>query len=782
MIGCNQSRWRSRKASFRSIEVFARYTSVSLTAWRLLLVCFVPASAFATGFYGPVQYLDNGGRNIDLSPEFYWEFEVKRLSAKFHPSEKLVLAKIEDTDNGDNNSNPNPKLTATEQADANDFDAAIKEGRIKPPDPDKASKDHEAARDLISKTDEKTTDSLPEEFDSEFADYDRGAFAYRRGKEHWAEAAKAWQQLLQRPEAERHYRTVWALFMLGKIAVKSGDPQAVTWFQKTREAAKSGFADSLGMAADSYGWEGRSEWKQNHPSKAAALFLIQLALGDTSAIVSLKALIPDRSPVDGMLNYGMEADDYNKLTPEQKSAEDQKAQVALQAAAKDPLLRSLVTAHILATESTAQSPTEVQSVPQTGPQTRCGRWLEAIKEANVTQVDDAEYLGWVAYNNGNYSEAERWLKLANNESPAAAWLRAKLQRRKGQLEEAAKSMEFAWESIHDLSRYTGWSGTTEDRYLTANDADYSWTFDESASGDLGGLRLERADFVQALETFWRGGLWEDAAYVAEHVLSAAELRAFVDQQPDAAGSGDLTLPTRRLGNLKYLLGRRLVREDQYQDAARYMKSPYDKVLAKYVQALADGANETLSKEARAKAWFTAAWLARYDGMELMGTEADPDGFDSGGAFPDVALAQQRTDGVWTLVTYDNGATKTANLPLVLKPSKQEIKRLGLYRTVPNIRFHYRVIAGALAMRAAALLPDNTAELADVVNTAGKWLADRDDKIADRYFDQLKERCAKTDIGRAAIARRWFVDETGPWSTEQAANRDAMRQELGIKDE
>ena len=296
------------------------------------------------------------------------------------------------------------------------------------------------------------------------------------------------------------------------------------------------------------------------------------------------------------------------------------------------------------------------------------------------------------------------------------------------------------------------------------------------------MRLERADFVQALETFWRGGLWEDAAYVAEHVLSAAELRALVDQQPDAAGSGDLTLPTRRLGNLKYLLGRRLVREDQYQDAAQYMKSPYDKVLAKYVQALTDGANEKLSKEARAKAWFTAAWLARYDGMELMGTEADPDGFDSGGAFPDVALAQQRTDGVWTLVTYDNGATKTANLPLVLKPSKQEIKRLGLYRTVPNIRFHYRVIAGALAMRAAALLADNTAELADVVNMAGKWVADRDDKIADRYYDQLKVRCAKTDIGRAAIARHWFVDETGPWSTEQAANRDAMRQELGIKDE
>lgn len=771
MIGRYRLRCRSRKARLRSIKDLVRTTLLSFSAWLLFAY---PSSAFATGFFGPVQYLDNGGRNVDLSPEFYWELEVKRLSARFHPPEKLLLVKIEES-NGD--ATANPKLAATAEADTKDFDQAIQEARIKPSDPDKARKDHEVVRQLISKTNDKTTDTLPEEFDSEFADYDRGAFAYRRGKDHWDEAGKAWRQLLQRPEAQRHYRTVWALFMLGKIAVKTSDPEAVTWFRKTREAAKLGFADSLGMAADTYGWEGRSEWKQNHPERAAALFLTQLALGDTSAIVSLKALIPDRSPVDGMLNYGMEADDFNKLTPEQKSAEDRKTQIALRSAAKDPLLRSLVTAHILATESTAQNPTEVESAQQTGPQTRCGRWLQAINEANLEQVDDAEYLGWVAYNNGSYSEAERWLKLAKNQSPAAAWLRAKLQRRKGQLNEAAKSMESAWESIHDLLRYTGWSGTTEDRYLAGREVPF-WSFDESASGDLGGLRLERADFVQALETFWRGGLWEDAAYVAENVLSAAELREFVDQQPDAAGAGD----SRGLGNLKYLLGRRLVREDQYKDAARYIKPPYDKVLAKYVQALSDGANEKLPKKDRARAWFMAAWIARYDGMELMGTEASPDGFDSGGEFENVDLKKQRTAGFWTLSTYVNGQETITKSPLVLKASQQEMRRLRQYQSFIDIRFHYRIIAGALAMRAAALLPDNTAELADVVNMAGRWVADRDDKVANLYYQQLEARCAKTDIGRSAIVRHWFVNDTGPWSTEQAANRERMRQELGIKDE
>jgi hypothetical protein len=80
------------------------------------------------------------------------------------------------------------------------------------------------------------------------------------------------------------------------------------------------------------------------------------------------------------------------------------------------------------------------------------------------------------------------------------------------------------------------------------------------------------------------------------------------------------------------------------------------------------------------------------------------------------------------------------------------------------------------------LPDNTPELADVINSAGHWVADRDDKIANRYFQLLETRCAKTSLGRSAILRHWFVDDTGPWSEEQGAKRTAMRQALGIKDE
>jgi hypothetical protein len=69
--------------------------------------------------------------------------------------------------------------------------------------------------------------------------------------------------------------------------------------------------------------EGRSEWKQNNPGKAAQLFLAQLSLGDDSAIVSLKALIPDRSPVEGMLNYGPEPDPSHPLSDEERKAQEE---------------------------------------------------------------------------------------------------------------------------------------------------------------------------------------------------------------------------------------------------------------------------------------------------------------------------------------------------------------------------------------------------------------------------------------------------------------------------
>ena len=750
----------------------------------------------ATGFYGPQVYLDEGGKKLLQSPEFYWDVELKRLARSYKPTEKRVplrnsegqaLAPGEETTR---DTLDEAGATMTADADTQDFADAIKEGRIKPPDPAKATAQQDAARKFIAAATDKTTDPLPDEFPSEFADYHKGALAYKLGK--WDEARNAWETLLQRPGEERHYRSVWAAFMLGKAALKAGDPAAVKWFASTRELGKTGFADSLGLAADSYGWEGRSEWKQGYPEKAAKLFLMQLALGDEGAIVSLKALIPDRTPIDGMLNYGPEPDAVNAWTEEKKREEEARTLLALKAAAKDPLLRQLVTVHVLATESDPDLNAEAQSDGRSGGKaetiSRCARWLSVVTEAGIEHLENADYLGWVAYVNGDYKGAERWLKLADPNTPAALWLSAKLLRRAGKLDQAAAAMAQAQQAIAPISAYTGWTDNQ-----TWDQGGAHWSFPESASGDLGALQLELAHFIPALETFLKsggneatftgefelGGLWNDMAFIAERVLGSDELKGFVDRQPVPEGTpangGDFPIV-----RLRYLLGRRLVREDRYTEAASYLKAPYDKVLAVYVKALQAGANENLPKRERAKAWFTAAWLARHFGMEIMGTEGAPDGFAEGGDFEIPDLAKQQETGFYEPPYAEDG--KKSKVPIVLRPTKEELQRLSKTKTSPDLRFHYRVIAGALAVRAAGFLEDNTEELADVLNTAGLWVKDRDEKLGDRYFQILKNRAPKTKIGRLALSKHWFVNETGPWSEEQAAAEEKLRKDLGISTE
>jgi hypothetical protein len=757
-------KWRNRP----SLRVSAGFL-VLLTA---------TAHCFATGYYEPRQYLDDGGKKVDGSPQFYWELEVKRLARDFKPAEKRVPG--ESVKKADHEAET-PRLSADEataEADRNDFVLALKEGGIKPSDPTRAAQQHEAARQFLSAY-AANSPAAPDEFASEFADYHKGAIAYRLGKEHWTEARTSWEALLKRPESERHYRTVWAAFMLGKMALKSGDPEAVTWFRRTRELAKQGFADSLGMAADSYGWEGRSEWKQGHSEAAARLFLTQLALGDESAVVSLKALIPDREPVGGMLNYGPEPEDTEKWTPEQKQQEHEKIGAALRAMVKDSILRRLETAHILATEARIDpyaASSENQHV------NRCARWLSIITEAKVDKIEEGEYIGWVAYTNGDYKGAARWLELGNKESPGACWLRAKLQRRAGKLEDALKSMAQAWQGIHGLAPYTGWThkpGSRDETFSYVYTSEgYDWSFEDEVSGDLASLHLARADFIEALDIFLKGELWTDAAFIAERVLTIEELRKYVDQLP-APEPRDSDDPRANAHNLRWLLGRRLVREDRYAEAARYLPPPYDKLLETYVGNLKVGTDSKLSKEQRAKAFFAAAWLARHEGMEIMGTEVAPDVFNTGGDFEITDLAKQRLSGRYERVDSSTDGDKKRTEPLVLKPTKQELQRLAKNKIVPDIRFHYRVIAGALALKAAALLRDNTEELADVVNTAGLWVKERDNKLADSYYLILVRRAGQTAIGRAAKEKRWFVDKPGPWTDRETQEHDALLKGLGL---
>src|SRR5262249_30582538 len=149
---------------------------------------------------------------------------------------------------------------------------------------------------------------------------------------------------------------------------------------------------------------------------------------------------------------------------------------------------------------------------------------------------------------------------------------------------------------------------------------------------LGALYLQRADFIQALDLFLKGNLWNDAAYVAERVLTTDELKRFVDQlpQPSPSPAASAVPSMFRWQNeisafdrLRYLLGRRLVREKHYDQAMHYLHPPFDQVLRRYVDVLRKSEDQRLPATERALALFQAAWIARHDGMEIMGTEMAP---------------------------------------------------------------------------------------------------------------------------------------------------------------
>jgi hypothetical protein len=738
--------------------------------------------AHGTGFYGPNEYLSDGSR-LAVTPEFYWDIEVQRLSHDFHPKEQPNIVPRDGMET-DQPADTSPLEKATQDADAADFADALKTGRLKAVDAKTAVDQHTEARSTLMSM----TASLPDESDSEFADYDRGADAYRIGKDHWAEAKKAWLALLARPAAERHYRTVWAAFMLGKLAMKSGDPTAVQWYEKTRQFAAQGFADSLGLAADSYGWEGRSEWKQGHPAKAAPLFLTQLALGDDSAIISLKALIPDRDAVDGMLNYDDDVSSSDSDQPgNQNSATppppDPKLNAALAVMAADPLLRRLETAHILATESG-----DVDFEDGKPGKLRSARWLAVIQSAHLSNVQDAEYLGWVAYTTGDYKEARHWLDVSGGKSPIAQWLHARLDLRAGDIRGAATHMAAAWVVMKDPSVYVGTDGTDLDDPSSAyiyRGEDPALTTAQWADGDMASIHLLRSDFVQALDTFFKGDLRSDAAYVAERVLTADELKGYVDHlptppapapKPDAPQYSIYDTQMDPTTWLRYLLGRRLVREDRYAEAGAYLPPAYSKLLAKYVVALKNGADGSLPKSVRADNWSTAAWLARFDGMEIMGTEVSPDGFDSAGDFEDSDIAGLRLSGTYSV--YDSqGNTVSAKVAYpTSKPEKDRLKHDPIH---PDVRYHYRIIATALALKAAALMDDNTEELADALNNAGGWSDERDAKLADHCYSLIEKRCGKSKLGAQILAKHWFTNQSGPWSTALQAQEDALHKQFGI---
>jgi hypothetical protein len=144
---------------------------------------------------------------------------------------------------------------------------------------------------------------------------------------------------------------------------------------------------------------------------------------------------------------------------------------------------------------------------------------------------------------------------------------------------------------------------------------------------------------------------------------------------------------------------------------------------------------------RAQNLYTAAIMERTNGMELFGTELEPDWDIWGGNYE---------FGFTWEIRATNSLGATAN-----DMSDDEIARASSRRVDPDVRFHYRWQAADLAWEAAQLMPNNSDETARALCTAGTWLKNRDPEGADQFYKALVRRCRKTELGQQADKLRWF---------------------------
>ena len=84
------------------------------------------------------------------------------------------------------------------------------------------------------------------------------------------------------------FRSTWAAYMLGKATWETDPADARKWFKHVQQLAKDGFADRIGLAASSLGWEARVELREKNHARAIDLYLEQAAGGDGSAYESLR--------------------------------------------------------------------------------------------------------------------------------------------------------------------------------------------------------------------------------------------------------------------------------------------------------------------------------------------------------------------------------------------------------------------------------------------------------------------------------------------------------------
>jgi len=419
-----------------------------------------------------------------------------------------------------------------------------------------------------------------------------------------------------------------------------------------------------------------------------------------------------------------------------------------------------------------------QGVPKARePNRDLARWLESFERAEVREQREASLLAWIFYQSGRFDEARRWLKSAPAADPEALALRGKLAAMRGDRVDAEQQ-------FNRLSRQLANPPSTGARAAVNRDGMFvsdAWSSRETKThlllADCAVAEVSRNHFAQALGTFLRTDYWNDAAYIAERLLSvdevialsrAGKLPRLERNQGVEASTEPVSVQQLRVRydtwNLEkstperftYLVARRLAREGRYREASKLLPPDLALALDRYAREREAGENRRLPASQRAEALWLAAQIQRHLGMELFGFEGAPDGAVYGGAFELTDFGERRGAKVW----WEPGGIEVTERQIsdatpVFTITPDERWAANHHVPFPDKRFHYRYQAAELAWRAAKLLPDNNEQTARILCIAGSWLKDRDSTAADRFYEALVSRNPDVPLAQEARTRRWF---------------------------
>ena len=667
-------------------------------------------SAFACGPMFPNSYLMGGDDMLTDSPRFKFYEEIDRIQLE-KPAEfqavydvetiSMDLQELSEALEAQGHTSDSIKTTTSKYKSIRE---AINQYKW-----NCQRQDFDPVEDTGKKAGPKVTFStqqIPNEVPAEFSLYLQGVSHYQTGN--LAKAIDAWLKILQLPPGQRRYRTTWSLYMLGLSAKKHRPHIASLCFQRVRQLARRGFPDSLGLAASSYGQEAAVYLAKEQYTQAIELYLQQKQTGDHSARASLLFVSSEV-----FKNCGTE--EISELI-------------------KHPLSRQVLASYAVSYCRPYWSRSQEQDAGHAiTPQKTL---LEAIELAHLDSVEKTDQMAMIAYQAGNFQKARLWLNVANRDSLISRRVRAKLYLMEGKIKKSAEDLAF-------IARQTG-----PGELMCFDEHDYTDTPYKIYS-ELGSLYVSQAMYLQALDTLMHGGNWIDAAYIAERVLTPPELQHYVDinwpPEPPVVGDSSETfgdLSAGKATRIRYLLARRLTRLQQYDNARYYYPEECLNDFDTFVAALEKGNNPQLPDDQRADALWTAAWLARHRGMELMGTELAPDAFFY---YKGNLRIRNALD-----VRVDALETNQFNIP-----TQDEINRSQQHMASPFKRFHYRYIASDLAWEAAALMQNESPELARRLCLAGSWTKILAPKHADVFYKSLVLRCGTTDLGKEADKLRWF---------------------------